>query len=64
MYLEPIFGRGALPKEQGRFKAVDQDFRGILSDIVRNDRVVALAAKTSLGPQLDQILDQVFFNFR
>ena len=27
VYLEPIFGRGALPKEQGRFKRVDDDFR-------------------------------------
>jgi len=27
VYLEPIFGRGALPKEQGRFKRVDDDYR-------------------------------------
>ena len=27
VYLEPIFGRGALPKEQGRFRSVDNDFR-------------------------------------
>lgn len=27
VYLEPIFGRGALPKEQGRFRRVDDDFR-------------------------------------
>ena len=27
VYLEPIFGRGALPREQGRFKRVDDDFR-------------------------------------
>ena len=27
VYLEPIFGRGALPKEQSRFKRVDDDFR-------------------------------------
>ena len=27
VYLEPIFGRGALPKEQARFKRVDDDFR-------------------------------------
>jgi len=27
VYLEPIFGRGALPKEQGRFKRVDDEFR-------------------------------------
>ena len=29
VYLEPIFGRGALPKEQARFKRVDDDFRSV-----------------------------------
>lgn len=27
VYLEPIFGRGALPREQDRFIRVDEDFR-------------------------------------
>ena len=27
VYLEPIFGRGALPREQARFRRVDSDFR-------------------------------------
>ena len=27
VYLEPIFGHGALPKEQGRFARVDNDFK-------------------------------------
>ena len=27
VHLEPIFGRGALPREQARFKRVDEDFR-------------------------------------
>ena len=27
VYLEPIFGRGALPREQGRFQRVDSDFK-------------------------------------
>ncbi|KAJ8798091.1 hypothetical protein J1605_001582 [Eschrichtius robustus] len=29
VYLEPIFGRGALPKEQMRFNRVDEDFRSV-----------------------------------
>lgn len=29
VYLEPIFGRGALPKEQSRFNKVDEDFRSV-----------------------------------
>ena len=31
VYLEPIFGRGALPREQDRFKRVDDDFRYALN---------------------------------
>lgn len=34
VYLEPIFGRGALPKEQGRFKRVDDDFRFVTLTIL------------------------------
>ena len=30
VYLEPIFGRGALPREEARFKRVDEDFRFFL----------------------------------
>lgn len=30
VYLEPIFGRGALPREQARFNRVDEDFRSVL----------------------------------
>ena len=34
VYLEPIFGRGALPREQGRFKRVDDDFRFVVSEFI------------------------------
>ena len=27
VYLEPIFGRGALPREQARFKRIDNEYR-------------------------------------
>uniref|UniRef100_A0AAY5F0X4 Cytoplasmic dynein 2 heavy chain 1 n=1 Tax=Electrophorus electricus TaxID=8005 RepID=A0AAY5F0X4_ELEEL len=29
VYLQPIFGRGALPREQARFQRVDEDFRSV-----------------------------------
>ncbi|KAG8523219.1 Cytoplasmic dynein 2 heavy chain 1, partial [Galemys pyrenaicus] len=38
VYLEPIFGRGALPKEQTRFNRVDEDFRSIMTDIKKDNR--------------------------
>lgn len=30
VYLEPIFGRGALPSEQARFKRVNDEYRDIM----------------------------------
>lgn len=33
VYLEPIFGRGALPREEARFKRVDEDFRYCVGSI-------------------------------
>ena len=46
VYLEPIFGRGALPREQGRFKRVDDDFR--LVSVQRKVAVVYLHKFTFL----------------
>lgn len=34
VYLEPVFGRGALPSEQPRFRRVDEDYRCVQSAIV------------------------------
>ena len=34
IYLEPIFGRGALPSEASRFARVDSEFRAILAGAV------------------------------
>ncbi|KAH3831149.1 hypothetical protein DPMN_104411, partial [Dreissena polymorpha] len=59
VYLEPIFGRGALPKEQGRFKRVDDDYRAIMKDVRRDNRVLSLVNKTGLRNQLTTMLDQL-----
>jgi len=59
VYLEPIFGRGALPKEQGRFKRVDDDFRSIMQDVSRDNRVVSLVNRAGLRALLVQMLDQL-----
>ncbi|KAJ8027756.1 Cytoplasmic dynein 2 heavy chain 1 [Holothuria leucospilota] len=59
VYLEPIFGRGALPKEQGRFKRLDDDFRGIMMDVSRDNRVLSLVNKTGLRNTLTTLLDQL-----
>ncbi|XP_070553238.1 cytoplasmic dynein 2 heavy chain 1-like isoform X2 [Ptychodera flava] len=59
VYLEPIFGRGALPKEQGRFKGVDSEFRAIMQDVSRDNRVLSLVGQTGLRNSLIGMLDQL-----
>ncbi|VDO65563.1 unnamed protein product [Haemonchus placei] len=59
IYLEPIFGRGALPAEASRFARVDSEFRLILADVVRDARLVSLCSRHSLRKSLEQIIDQL-----
>ncbi|NWH43496.1 DYHC2 protein, partial [Fregata magnificens] len=59
VYLEPIFGRGALPKEQTRFNRVDEDFRSIMSDIKSDNRITSLNARAGIRNTLIAILDQL-----
>ena len=59
VYLEPIFGRGALPKEQSRFKGVDKDLRDIMSDIVMDTRVISLIQGKDISNKLKNMVDQL-----
>eukprot|EP01049_Picozoa_sp_SAG25_P002666 SAG25_NODE_143_length_14049_cov_6.050817_1_plen_2680_part_10 len=59
VYLEPIFGRGALPQEQQRFRRIDQDFKGIMSSIFSDPRVVSIASMPNLTENLQVMLDQL-----
>ncbi|VDL62610.1 unnamed protein product [Nippostrongylus brasiliensis] len=59
IYLEPIFGRGALPAEASRFARVDNEFRLILAEVVRDPRLVSLCSRQSLRKSLEQIIDQL-----
>ncbi|CAD5207663.1 unnamed protein product [Bursaphelenchus okinawaensis] len=59
VYLEPIFGRGALPAERARFQRADAEFRSILHDVGRNPRLIHLAGEKSLAKSLDEISDQL-----
>uniref|UniRef100_A0A803YLT1 Cytoplasmic dynein 2 heavy chain 1 n=2 Tax=Meleagris gallopavo TaxID=9103 RepID=A0A803YLT1_MELGA len=59
VYLEPIFGRGALPKDHARFTRVDEDFRSVLSDIKRDNRITSLNARAGTRNTLIAILDQL-----
>lgn len=59
VYLEPIFGRGALPREQARFKRVDNDFRSIMLDIHKDSRVLSLLNTAGLRQTLLTLMDQL-----
>ena len=59
VYLEPIFGRGAMPHEQARFKRVDEDFRAIMLGIGDDPRVFSLTKVPDLESTLTAILDQL-----
>lgn len=58
IYLEPIFGRGALPKEQARFKSVDNDFKQIMLGIKRDSRVMSVVGVKGLPAKLEVMCDQ------
>jgi dynein heavy chain 2 len=62
VYLEPIFERGALPSEQGRFRRVDTDFRDIMAKVEREPKLFSLADEMlfhGLKEMLEKMLDQV-----
>lgn len=58
VYLEPILGRGALPRETARFAQVDAEFRRLLQALKMDNRVVSLVAGlkgTALKDQLSNM---------
>ncbi len=59
MYLEPIFGHGALPNEQGRFKRVDGEYRSLMADINKDSRLLSMLNQTGLKQSLITVLDQL-----
>ena len=56
--IERIF-LGALPKEQGRFRGVDKEFRDIMAEIASNPRLVIFAQRKDLSNMLKSMLDQL-----
>ena len=59
LYLEPIFGRGALPHEQKRFKSVDDEFRSTMFEIRSDSRVVSFADIRGVCDKLSSMIDQL-----
>ena len=62
VYLEPIFGRGALPSEESRFKRVDEELTDIMAIVVRDPKLFTLADEQAfphLSDKLRTMLDQL-----
>lgn len=59
VYLEPIFGRGALPKEQARFNSINSDFLRVMERVDRDGRVLSLAKVSGLTANLEAMEDQL-----
>ena len=59
VYLEPIFSRGALPSEQHRFARIDEDFRSIMTSVLRDNRILSILSYPSLRETLRALVDQL-----
>jgi dynein heavy chain 2, cytosolic len=62
VYLEPIFGRGALPSEEGRFRRINETFTDIMSSVARDPKLFYLADEQMhphLSDTLRTMLDQL-----
>jgi dynein heavy chain 2, cytosolic len=59
IYLEPIFMRGALPEEQGRWRRLDEDYRNIMHNVAANHHVIELANIAGFLDTLSTIMAQL-----
>nr|ADI46936.1 DHC1bm [Volvox carteri f. nagariensis] len=59
VYLEPIFGRGALPSQQQRFRNVDEDFRRTMTSLESTKKVVSFADIAGIRDKLPQMAQQL-----
>jgi len=59
VYLEPVFGRGALPSEQVRFRRIDDEFRSIMQTLSKEPAVVTLALIPNVAESLEMLIDQL-----
>ncbi|KAG2426397.1 hypothetical protein HYH02_014824 [Chlamydomonas schloesseri] len=59
VYLEPIFGRGALPSQQQRFRNVDEEFRRTMASLESTKKVVTFADIPGIRDKLPQMAQQL-----
>ncbi|CAJ1327577.1 unnamed protein product [Effrenium voratum] len=59
VYLEPIFGRGSLPREKERFDKVNNQYRQIMKNVGSQKKVNYLCTVRGLKDQFANMLDQL-----
>ncbi|KAG2486208.1 hypothetical protein HYH03_015170 [Edaphochlamys debaryana] len=59
VYLEPIFGRGALPSQQQRFRNVDEEFRHTMTSLESTKKVISFADIPGIRDKLPQMAQQL-----
>eukprot|EP00438_Fugacium_kawagutii_P026834 Skav224731 [mRNA] locus=scaffold699:573890:588190:- [translate_table: standard] len=59
VYLEPIFGRGSLPREKERFDKVNNQYRQIMKNVGSQKKVNYLCTVRGLKDQFTNMLDQL-----
>lgn len=59
VYLQPIFGRGSLPREKERFDKVDNQFRQNMRNVGTNKKVNYLTTVRQMKEQFAGMLDQL-----
>ncbi|GLI62890.1 cytoplasmic dynein 1b heavy chain [Volvox africanus] len=59
VYLEPIFGRGALPSQQQRFRNVDEEFRRTMTSLESSKKVITFADIPGIRDKLPQMAQQL-----
>ncbi|KAK6637824.1 hypothetical protein RUM44_008246 [Polyplax serrata] len=59
VYLEPIFKNGSFAIEQIRFERVDQDFRYVMNEVSKDNRVMTLIRVVNLKQTLTTMIDQL-----
>eukprot|EP00392_Amoebophrya_sp_AT5.2_P002499 g2504.t1 len=59
VYLEPIFARGALPKERERFERVNRDFRAMMRNFHQAKKVHYVCTVRGIIEQFSSLQDQL-----
>jgi len=59
VYLEPIFGRGSMPREKERFDKLNAQYRQIMKSVGHNKKVNYLCTVRGLKDQFSTLADQL-----